>query len=373
MNEMPYDSTNTDVPPDCININVDECIEIDGHKLTAEYIWSLQGQDRIDLVHKVFSYYRNKGFPLPRMTDEELIRGLEALKRSKIEIIDGTIKNSATSGLDVAKHFTGKYYLAAKGGPKTRSCQEVFEDDDLLMKVLKNRMGWLLSNEDMPNQPYLFNITDKMILQGMRSSGLAYAASNFKPAVAKALYERYNVKKTYDNSSGWGARAIAAVSLGIEYYATDPLTADSVNEILARFGSPGFCYSGGSEEKESYPEMTVDFVFSSPPYFNLESYDAGSEQSIVKFSNYDLWLEKFWRKTVENCLDILVLDGRFAFAMVDTVDKKPIAADMLRICQEEGLFLASKIDMVTSAGHLSKKAKTGKIQKNNDRIYVMER
>jgi hypothetical protein len=374
MPEMPYDVTNTNVPADCININKDQSIFIDGHQLTAEYIWSKNGQDRIDLVYKVLAYYRTKGFPVPQLTDIELVTGLMSLKKNKLEIIGGEIKNSATAGLDIAKHFTGALYLAAKGGPKTLSCLEVFNDDELFLKVLKNRMGWVLSNEDVDNQPYLFNITDKMIFQGMRSSGLAYNVSNFKPAVAKALYEKYKVKKTLDSSAGWGARAVAAVSCGVEYYGIDPLTADSINNLLGYFRGKGVVVNSGSEDLSSYAEIPkVDFAFTSPPYFLQEIYSSESNQSTVKFKDYSDWLNLFWKKTVENTLTVLEDNGNFAFAMIDLQGKNAIGADTLKVCQDCGLELIETINMVTAKSHLTGKAKSGNIQKNSDRIYVMKK
>jgi hypothetical protein len=372
-NGMPFDDTNS-IYHDCKNVNKDESIFIDGNALTAEYIWSKQGNDRIDLVHKVLDYYRKRGFPVAQLTDQELSEGFKSLKKCKATIENGSVKNSAHTGLEIAKHFTGKLFLQAKGHSKSCSCWEVFHDDALFLKVLKNRMGWVLSDEEREREPYLFNITDKMVFQGMRSSGVAYAASNFKPAVAKALYEKYNVKRTFDPSAGWGARAIAALSLGIEYCATDPFTHEPVNKLISYFKGKGHCSGHGSEENEAYAGAgKVDFVFTSPPYFDLETYGSDDNQSVVKFNSYNTWLEGFWKKTVENCLTILEDGGKFAFAMVDIVDKRPIAADMLKICEELGLQIVDKIDMITPKGHLSGKAKSGVVSKPTDRIYVLER
>ena len=59
---------------------------------------------------------------------------------------------------------------------------------------------------------------------------------------------------------------------------------------------------------------TVDAVLFSPPYFDLEIYP-GEEQSINSFSDYNEWLEKYWRQTVLLCKDVMKPGAKFGFVI----------------------------------------------------------
>jgi len=372
MNEVPFDEDNHDFP-DFMSVNEDQSIiGPEGIPLSSKYIWSKKGEDRVSLMEWVFNYYRTKGLSAGNFTDEELLKDFQQLKNNNVEVVDGKVSHSASCGLKIVKKFTSELYLNAKGGPKTLSCLDVFLNDEKFKKVLKNRMGWVLNFEDGYGRPLIWNITDKMIFQGMRSSGVAYTVSQFKPAVAKMLYKRYNVKKTFDPSAGWGARAIAAVACGVEYYATDPLTSSKVNNLITFFNGKGTVFNSGSEIQETYKDIpTVDFIFTSPPYFNLEVYSDNSSQSIESFPNYSEWLDKYWSQTVDNCLSIL--EGKFAFTMIETIGKNEISKDMINICLSKNLKLIETIDLITQKSHLSNKKTTKLVSKNTEHIYIFER
>ena len=53
--------------------------------------------------------------------------------------------------------------------------------------------------------------------------------------------------------------------------------------------------------KHIYPkENSIDFVFTSPPYFGWEAYGDEPEQSSIKFDTSEEWKEKFLKKTIAN-------------------------------------------------------------------------
>lgn len=359
-------------------------------ELTAEYIWSLQGADRERLVNVIFEQYRKAGFKATlgslKLEDKDLTDDWESLlKSAKInEPVNGEIINSCSTGTGVLKHFCSELFYASKGSSKSSlSCEEVFNSDEKLMSVLKNRMGYKSSKEDGKERPYVFAMSNKMLLQGMRSSGLGYMTSTFKPAVARTIY-RHLLKsdgpaKVFDFSAGWGARALGAGTMtNIEYYAIDPLTADSVNNLIKHYGIIGNVFKGCSEDESSYEEIkkagiqnTFSTAWSSPPYFNLEVYSTESTQSINRFPTYDTWIKQYWTKTVKNVKDfVLTPDGSFAFTMVDKIKKLDIAVDMVKCCEEQGFILTEKIPISVSRSHLSKKATTKIVKKSTEHLYV---
>ncbi len=374
INNTPYDS-NTHTNPWLMNRNNSlAIIGPEGEPLIAEYIWDKQGPDRENLVAWVFKYYRQKGFPYPKLSNEELNKEFKRLiDKDPDDIINenGEFKNSSSLGNNIYRHFLGKEYFSAKGEKKTKSLYEVFNNDELLMKVLKNRMGYCYSTEDGEERPYCFTISDSMILQGIRSSAYGYNVSLFKPLIAKFLYKEYAKKRIFDYSSGWGSRALAAMSLGIEYYGVDPLTAEGINKMMKFFNGSGFVIKGCSEDKSIYKNIPiVDCIMSSPPYFDLEIYSDDDTQSINRYREYENWIKEYWGKTVKNCLSILEEGGYFIFVAKNKVGKYNLDEDMKNICEENLLRLEKMTNIRTSNSHLSGKKNTKKISKNTELVYI---
>ena len=65
---------------------------------------------------------------------------------------------------------------------------------------------------------YIINST---LLSAMKQRGTA--AAQFRPAVAKALYEFFKAERIYDPCSGWGDRLVAALACDrvLEYHGVD--------------------------------------------------------------------------------------------------------------------------------------------------------
>lgn len=396
MTNVPYDTTNSINEPWLME-TPNATLLTDPNKpekeLTAEYIWSLQGADREQLVNSVFEQYRKAGFKSVinslQLSNQDLEDEWNSLQKGALlnEPVNGEIVNSCSTGTNVLKHFCSGLFYAAKGSAKSSmSCEEVFNDDAKLLSVLQNRMGYKSSKEDGKERPYVFAMSNKMLLQGMRSSGMGYMTSTFKPAVARTIYRHMlgtdGPAKVFDFSAGWGARALGAGTMtGIEYYAIDPLTADSVNNLIKHYGIAGNVYKGCSEDESSYEEIikagfqnTFKVAWSSPPYFNLEVYSNEPTQSINRFPEYDNWLNLYWSKTVKNVKDyILAPDGSFGFTMVDKIKKLDIAVDMVKCCEAQGFSLKEKIPLSVSRSHLSKKATTKIVKKYTEHLYVFGR
>ena len=375
INNTPYDSTTHEKPWLINRNNSDAIIGPEGEPLTADYIWSKQGKDREDLVLWVFNYYRGKGFPFVELSDEEMRKKFNVLKKKNPDDIvndEGEFKNSSSLGNDIYKTFLGKEYFSAKGTEKTKSVYEVFYDDELFLKVLKNRMGYCLTREDGEERPYIFSISDRMIIQGIHSTSYGYNVSLYKPVIAKWIYKYYAKKRIFDFSSGWGARSLAAMSLGIEYYGVDPLTSVGINKMMKFFNGEGYVVDGCSEDESIYKNIPkVDCIMSSPSYFNLENYSDSETQSINRYKEYENWLEGYWKKTVENCLKILEDSGYFILFVKNKVGKYNLAEDMKKICEESGeLKLEKMTNIRTSTSHLSGKKLSKKISKNTELVYI---
>ena len=374
---IPYDNTNS-TNPYLINRKEGLIKDVGGNDLSAEYIWSKVGKDRDDLVEYVFQYYRKNGFPYKREDDKILWETYGKLREKDVEMMmndNGEIVNSNSTATNVIKHFMGELFYSTRGKSKGLSCMDAFLDDEIFRDVLRNRMGYRVSKEDGTERPYVFSISDDMVLQGMRSSGLGFSTSQFKPMLGKWVFDKYAGKgaKVLDYSAGWGARALAAGSLDQEYIGIDPLTYGKIANMMTYFGIAGKAINGCSEDEKVYDGIgDVDLCFSSPPYFNLEVYSGEETQSYSRFVEYEKWLEGYWNETVKNCCGVLREGGKFAVCIVDKVGKFDIGKDMVDIC---GRYFepVEEVPISVCRSHLSGKRESKQVTKTTEKLYVFEK
>lgn len=350
---------------------------IDGVEMTAQNIW----KNKDYYIQKTFEHYRKNGFPYPQMTPQEIKKEFEKLKKkNSSEAINnkGELKNSSNLCLNITRYINNNCYWKCSGG-KTPSIYDAFMNDETLLKVLKNRMGYSVGKNDYEDKgikyaagtPYLFDMSDEQIFQGFRSSRIGFATSNFKPIVAKYLIERYcDGKNVLDPSIGWSARYLAARSLDKNYYGIDPAqVAENTKNLACILGDENSQFvQAGSElisSYENFPE--VDYVISCPPYFTLESYH-GEDQSTDLFSDYDNWLKNYWEPTVKNCVSKLKTGGKFTLIMVEKFEDYKLIEDMTNVMKNNGLEEFETIPYLTARSHLTKKAGN---TKNTEKCITM--
>lgn len=182
----------------------------------------------------------------------------------------------------------------------------------------------------------------------IRLGGIRYCTMlpRFPMKTIDMLLDKYNVNGTYyDFSCGWGARMMSAMHKGIKYIGTDPnyLLTERLEQIKNRYDEVNNVktdvniYTQGSEQHIPELENTVGFIFSSPPYFDLEKYQIGN-QSYKDGMSYQDWLESFIRPTVKNCYKYLIDNGYFAIN-IKNIDDYLMLDDCKRIIEEEGFEL----------------------------------
>ena len=236
--DIPYTYENSSNPWLMDKQNDCDVLEFDGHKYTAEYLWSLNADERQQALMNVFNHFRKTGFPYPEISIDKINADFDKLCKydeNKVINKEGFISNSSNLCIDLCKYFCKDYFYKASDG--NMSVEDIFNDDELFIKVLKNRMGWNTTKEGGTERPYIFPITNKQILNGIRNSGLGYGVSNFRPVIAKwiynyaeeLIYDRFDLSlidpHIFDYSGGWGARMLGALStLRCHYDCTDPLT-----------------------------------------------------------------------------------------------------------------------------------------------------
>tara|TARA_Y100000034_G_scaffold64850_1_gene78492 strand:- start:1080 stop:2447 length:1368 start_codon:yes stop_codon:yes gene_type:complete len=170
----------------------------------------------------------------------------------------------------------------------------------------------------------------------------AYEATQFRPSVAKFLYEAYSAKRILDTSMGWGDRLAgfwvsdAELYVGCDpnsetfecykqqcFYYADLLGIDrqirisgSGNEYF-EFKSPKKHVIIHRVPSEDFVwgewENTFDYMFTSPPYFSVERYAQGSlsesEQSWSRYPTFESWRDDFYLPTLQKTWESITDDG----------------------------------------------------------------
>ena len=200
--------------------------------------------------------------------------------------------------------------------------------------------------------PYI----DKKYLRTMISLR-KYICSQFKPNVAKILYDKLGSKNILDFSAGWGDRLAGfyGSETGEFYMGIDPR-----KENHPIYKEQSLFYekhrSMFEVEKKSlfleYPAEDVDFseyenkfdtVLTSPPYFNVERYSYDDTQSWVKYKDITDWNEKFLQKTLKNLWCSVKAGGYLLVNISDvyTNSKWSTERGWLEICNPMNDFLST--------------------------------
>ena len=144
-----------------------------------------------------------------------------------------------------------------------------------------------------------------------------YIATQFKPNVAKTIYQLTNAKKVLDTSCGWGDRLAGFfASDAEEYIGCDPnpntykqymKQIEVYNSFLTK-PKKVTIYNTGAEDLPWDTIKDVDCSFTSPPYFSTEEYNKGGEkeenQSWFKFNEYEKWRDDFFLPVSKKCFEV---------------------------------------------------------------------
>jgi SAM-dependent methyltransferase len=139
-----------------------------------------------------------------------------------------------------------------------------------------------------------------------------YICSQFKPNVAKALYDYFKAETILDFAAGWGDRMCGfyASETGKHYVGIDPR---KENHPIYRQQAEFYEKNNGFFEVEKRADFVespaedfdyagydnyFDIAFTSPPYFSVERYSYDDTQSWVRYKTIDEWNEQFLHKAL---------------------------------------------------------------------------
>ena len=175
-------------------------------------------------------------------------------------------------------------------------------------------------------------LTDKSYVSAFRLQ--TYIATQFKPNVAKTIYQMTDAKKVLDTSCGWGDRLAGFfASDAEEYIGCDPnpntfkqylKQIEVYNSFLAK-PKKTTIYNCGAEDLPWDTINDIDCAFTSPPYFSTERYNEGGEkeenQSWKKFDEYNKWRDDFYLPVSKNTFNSLSSTGHMFINIMDPTIK----------------------------------------------------
>lgn len=238
---------------------------------------------------------------------------IKNLTNKEFPIIDGKLPFNNSIGQHLCRQFFPNM-LTVESPTDNRTMWNKFYDDHNLKRIL----DFSIRNEIF--KPYNIHRHNNII------GGCA--ASNFRPAVAKALYEHYVPKNgiIYDYASGFSGRLLGALcsNNNYTYIGVEPNseTFDNLNtfgnvieSVTKRKNSFKIVKSGSEDFKLSKPYF--DFAFSSPPYFTCEIYSDEGTQSTNKFPELESWFEGYVKPTIENIYFMLKPNSYYGVNIAD--------------------------------------------------------
>lgn len=272
---------------------------------------------------RAFDFWREHGFPYPEIDKPALLTEWNSLCRLRVErvLVRGAAKVNVI-GLRLANAFHPQMWEIRCHG---KSPVESFTEDKTLQKAIGKAYRFY------PNR----RCWNAQCIRSLMRFSHRSRVSNFRPAVARAIYERYspNAGRVLDFSAGFGGRLLAALSLERSYVGIDPSRRQvgGLRQMVKRLSpiAPGRAVLIQGQAEDVLPCLdarSFDLVFTSPPYYRTERYDHSNEQSCVRYKTYREWRDGFLATVIKEGSRVLRPGGYFLLNVKDTPDW-PIATD----------------------------------------------
>jgi hypothetical protein len=304
------------------------------------------------VVEKFFKHYRKTGFPYFNLSPRDIHNEVQKLKLfnvNKLDVGNDEIQQ-VMHGLSVCNFFHPHMWEIKCRNSLTP--MQVYEDDEKFKNALHKRM--MMSDSKMK---------ENNVRKALKIFSGAQSVSNFRPTVAKYLYDNYCPSHgvVLDPCMGYGGRVLASyVSNNVEvYHGCDPCmitnkgnrkmmeaviksdTSSKLNKFFKQKRKPYEWYQNEVPFEDYETSEKFDFIFTSPPYYNVEKYSDEDTQSWIRYPEYKDWSENFLKVFIKKCYEKLKTGHYFGL----NIHGEKLIEDSLRYADDVGFTLDKTLKM----------------------------
>lgn len=272
--------------------------------------------------------------------------------------------SSIRTGMKLCEHFFPNFFDIKNS--KNQSVKSLWKAEKL-EKVLR----W---NRKSHSTPYLSELR-----RGVYFCNGLTKNTMFRPHLAKLINDSEETQYTLDPCCGWGGRMLGAVASGKNYIGFDPNpeTFENLNRLahFLEITKSVTLIKDGAENMDKYDFPNVGVVLTSPPYFNLEIYHDGKQQSENNHDSYQNWLDNWLADVIKKSMDRLTDDGISAWN-VHNVGKMKLIDDVKEIHEKNKYEFVKDFSLGSSARQSNQSNQSNKSvkkhKKNSDVTNVFK-
>lgn len=325
-------------------------------KYTVKYVNACSDKKKNKIYKKIFKIYRNKNiFPITYYNEQGIFNAIERCVKQQ-SILKNNILMRSNCGNSLCTFLFPNLTQVQPKNSKGFSLLYRYLNDKILMSSIK--LAYKIYSDDNYAKPSVIKKSLELHYSGI--------ATNFPPIKAKSIYEKYCKygDTIYDFSCGFGGRMLGALSSknDYKYIGCEPCSESYKNllklgDYITRYKNKNSTFTQysniydihkiGSEDFK-YKKDSVDFAFSSPPYFSLEKYCDEETQCYIKFPTLKKWFRGYVRPTIKNIYYMLKPNKFYAVNIADfKIGSKKVryVKKWIKISKKVGFKLVDKIKM----------------------------
>jgi len=303
-------------------------------------------------VDEVYKYWSKQPFPYYNDSkpyrNEQFSKFLKTNDKSSFDFGNRIFKFN-NAGLSLSwSYFKHAFEVRCND---LNSPLDVFNNEKLFKNGIRKVLsGVFFSKKSVSELCNNSSQTRQVILSILRRVTGTQMVSNFRPVTASMMYKIFCDENdtVWDMSSGWGGRLLGSIKSKINYIGTDPSskTVKGNKQLSEQFGNKKNSYiihQCGSEEFEP-DRNSLDFAFTSPPYFDTEQYSKEDSQSFIKYNSVNKWKNKFLKQTIKNVYRGLKQNKFMVLNVADVKNYQTFERDTVTISEELGFKLVDRFD-----------------------------
>lgn len=300
-----------------------------------------------EAVDYYFHAYRELGYPHYDVSQYDPALELQALIDTDSEdiIIDGVAIQSMT-GCGFLWCFFPHWVDVSTFNDK--SLADNWNDDAKLRTMMQKVVSWCLKHEGG-------NVPTNRIRQLAKVYLCKQSPSNFRPTVAKAIYDLYGDNgAVYDPCAGWEGRMFGFIASNCkEYVCCDPSTKTYNGLLRLRdtfpLGGKRIEVNNCCQEDYSPQKNHFDLVFTSPPYFDCERYSNEPTQSYIRYPTAQKWCDGFLKPLIQKAHEALKQNGTFILNIANVKNADCLEEQSVTLAEANGFKLTDTIKLTLSS------------------------